>query len=422
MDELESFGAALRRLRKDHGWSLRELAAKTHINYGHLSRIENGQRPSTVELAAAVDVALSAKGALVAIARLERSARVKNAVPFDPMRRRSLLKLGVAVPASTMVPDASAHQRPMGKIGVADTMELEKIAVWLYGLDYQHGGATLWQSAATSVAAGYSMLEHGTYGEVIEQRLLHATGRIQMCAGWLAFDSGHQTVARSCYTEALALARQANDAEVEAHALANLAFQSNVLGKLREAARFTEGAIRAASGAQEQARLGTIPQLRRAMTSALNKDRSSYERAIKEARTILDRDHDRPTKEWYAFLSPAELDGVEATCLIELNAPKRAERLLVQAIDSHGGRYARNLALYRVRLARARLDLKEPDGAARAASDALSDLTGKVASWRVSCELDAVTERLAGHAQMPCVAEFLERYSAHCRIPSSPPR
>jgi hypothetical protein len=66
----------------------------------------------------------------------------------------------------------------------------------------------LWRAAAACVSAGYGMLERGTYGEAVEQRLLKATGRIQMCAGWLAFDAGHQRVARTCYTEALALARQ----------------------------------------------------------------------------------------------------------------------------------------------------------------------------------------------------------------------
>jgi hypothetical protein len=85
------------------------------------------------------------------------------------------------------------------------------------------------------------------YGDVVGKRLLNATGRIQMCAGWLAFDSGRHHIARSCYTEALALARQAGDAEVEVHALSNLAFQSNVLGRPREAMRFVEGAMRADS-------------------------------------------------------------------------------------------------------------------------------------------------------------------------------
>lgn len=58
--------------------------------------------------------------------------------------------------------------------------------------------------------------------------------------------------------------------------------------------------------------------------------------------------------EWCAFLGPAELDGVEGTCLLELGRAARAVPLLERAVDGHGDGYSRNRALYRVRLARAR--------------------------------------------------------------------
>jgi transcriptional regulator with XRE-family HTH domain len=44
-------------LRLARGWSLQELARATGINVGHLSRIENGKRPPTENLAAACDAA-----------------------------------------------------------------------------------------------------------------------------------------------------------------------------------------------------------------------------------------------------------------------------------------------------------------------------------------------------------------------------
>ena len=411
MAHTQTFGAALRRLRTDRGLSLRGLAALAPLDYGYLSKIENGHRPATLAVARAVDTALQAKGELVAMARLERSERVRQAVPFDPMRRRSLLKWGLAAPIPTGSLTATRDQSAAGKVGIADTTELQANAVWLYGLDYQHGGATLWQSAAACVATGYGMLEHGTYGSTVERHLLKATSRIQMCAGWLAFDAGRHDVARSCYTEALALARQSGDAEVETHALANLAFQSNVLNRPREAVRFTEGAIRAVGDSHGTARLSAIPQLRLAMASALSKDGRTQDKAISKARTILDRDLDKPTEEWCAFLGVSELDGVEGTCLIELGRPERATKLLERAITGYsGGRYARNRALYRVRLARARLDMRAVDGATEAANDALDDLSGQVASWRVNTELVAVAKRLASHAREEQVADFLTRF------------
>jgi transcriptional regulator with XRE-family HTH domain len=407
----ETFGEALRRLRHERELSLRGLAKLAPIDYGYLSKIENGRRPGSLPVARAVDKALGANGELVAIARAEQAQRLRSAVPFDPMKRRTLVKWGLTAPALADLFTASETGR-IGKIGVADADELQDSAVRLYGLDYQHGGASLWQSAAACVGEAYSMLEHGSYGESVGQRLLRATGRIQMCAGWLAFDAGRHDVARSCYTEALALARQAGDAEVETHALANLAFQSNVLGRPREATRFADGAERAASAPHGRARLAAIPQLRRAVALSLTGDAPGSTRAIARARTIIDRDADKPAEEWCAFLGPAELDGVEGTCLMELGQSQQASTLLARAAGSYTDRYARNRALYRVRLARARLDQNEVDGAAEAANAALDDLAGQVASWRVSSELTQVATRLAAYPQEPGASCFLDRCAA----------
>lgn len=325
------------------------------------------------------------------------------------MRRRSLLALGVAAPVVGIPVDQRHGTR---KIGLVDVRQLQDAAARLYGLDYQHGGETLWQAAKASAQNGYEMLETGTYGETVETQLVGATARAQMCAGWLAFDAGRQDVARSSYNEALALARQTGDAEVEVHALSNLAFQSNVLGRPREAMRYTEAAIRAGSAAHSRARLSAIPHLRRAVASSLGQDRTGNAKAITAARKVIDRDFDKPAEEWCSFLGQAELDGVEGTCLAELKQTKRAATLLERAIHGYGDRFARNRALYRVRLASAHLDQRNIDEAADAAGLALEDLTDQVASWRVDNELASVAMRLNNFRHEHVVSEFLDRYSA----------
>jgi transcriptional regulator with XRE-family HTH domain len=47
----------MRKERLARGWSLREFSARTGINIGHASRIENGKRPPTENVAAACDAA-----------------------------------------------------------------------------------------------------------------------------------------------------------------------------------------------------------------------------------------------------------------------------------------------------------------------------------------------------------------------------
>jgi transcriptional regulator with XRE-family HTH domain len=408
--ESEAFGAVLRRMRNARGMSLRELSRTAPLDPGHLSKIENGRRHPTLDVAKAVDRVLQAKGELIALAQLQRSERVRQALPFDPMRRRSLLALGIAAPA--LASTGLAGQGKRRKVGINDAKELQETAAWLYGLDYQHGGATLWRAAKASAQDGYEMLENGIYGEVVERELVRATSRAQMCAGWLAFDAGRHDIARSSYNEALALARQTGDAEVEVHALSNLAFQSNVLGRPREAIRFIEGAVRADAAPHGQARVSAIPLLRRSVALSLSQDRRGHEKAIGEARKILDRDDQKPAAEWCSFLSAAELDGVEGTGLAELKQSRRATVLLGRAIDALDERYARNRALYRVRLASARLDLKQADGAGEAAGAALDDLENQVASWRVERELASVAARLTEFPDEQSAADFLSRYEA----------
>lgn len=52
------FGPRLREARQAAGWSLRELANRIHYNTGYLSKIENGLRPASVELAKRCDAEL----------------------------------------------------------------------------------------------------------------------------------------------------------------------------------------------------------------------------------------------------------------------------------------------------------------------------------------------------------------------------
>jgi hypothetical protein len=85
---------------------------------------------------------------------------------------------------------------------------------------------------------------------------------------------------------------------------------------------------------------------------------------------------------------------------------------LDSAVGEHADGHARNRTLYRVRLARARLELKLPDGAAEAASTALDEFAGEVASWRVAHELDAVAVSLRPYAGEHGVRAFLDRYDA----------
>ncbi|MFC0430189.1 helix-turn-helix domain-containing protein [Kutzneria buriramensis] len=68
------FGIELRRLRQQHGLSLRDLSRVVGFTPGYLSKVENGRSPSA-ELARACDDTLVAGGALLAMANAEPAVR-----------------------------------------------------------------------------------------------------------------------------------------------------------------------------------------------------------------------------------------------------------------------------------------------------------------------------------------------------------
>ncbi|MGV9247734.1 nSTAND1 domain-containing NTPase [Streptomyces sp. NPDC003710] len=63
-----SFAAQLRRLRRQRGLSLADLARQTHYSKGYLSKIETGAKPPTVDVARRCDRILAAEGELLALA------------------------------------------------------------------------------------------------------------------------------------------------------------------------------------------------------------------------------------------------------------------------------------------------------------------------------------------------------------------
>ncbi|WP_157495747.1 helix-turn-helix domain-containing protein, partial [Kutzneria sp. 744] len=63
-----TFGDTAKRLMRERDVSLRELARRVFFDKAHLSRILNGHKPPSAELAARLDTELGGDGALIAAA------------------------------------------------------------------------------------------------------------------------------------------------------------------------------------------------------------------------------------------------------------------------------------------------------------------------------------------------------------------
>ncbi|BEL04375.1 hypothetical protein Q0Z83_025660 [Actinoplanes sichuanensis] len=282
------------------------------------------------------------------------------------MQRRQVFGLG-ALLVSSLGGVPTGNDKGFGLVGVSHVRYLDSESVRLRNLCYLHGGGSLWRAALSLSQEGYLMLEQGQYGDDLAEGLQQAIGRAQMCAGWLALDSGRHDIARSSFNEALSLARQVGDPHLEIHALCNLAFQSNFLEMPRQALRFAEAADRVSKNAAPKVRV--VLNLRKATALSMMGDEGGSGKAITEARRYLDRDRDQPVPEWCGFVTRAEVDGVDGTRLLNVarvkedsRVARRAARTLELAIAAHEPRFIRNKALYRVRLAQSQLSLGSVQG------------------------------------------------------------
>ncbi|MGW4059724.1 helix-turn-helix transcriptional regulator [Amycolatopsis sp. NPDC004747] len=330
---------------------------------------------------------------------------IEAEVASDPMKRRTLMKWGVAATAAT-----GMGIEAFGSIGMADVRRLQRTTDRLCNLDHRHGGETLWQAGVATVREANLMLERGSYNAKVGQALLQATGNLQIRTGWLACDAGQHEVARTSFTDALTVSRQAGDAEIETRALAGLGFQSNLVGRPREGLRFSRAAEDAVRSLGPSSRMTAVPLLHLAVANARSDDFSDAQAAITRARKALDADRGDEAASWAAFMSPMEIDAVEATCAVEVGKAERGEKLLEQAIAGYGDGFARNVALYRVRLASARVGSGAVDGAVEAADEVLDAIAEGLDSWRVTMELDRVM-RVISTYQAPGVDELTERYA-----------
>jgi transcriptional regulator with XRE-family HTH domain len=101
MSWILAFGVELRRLRRDAGVSLSELARRVHYSKGHLSKVENGRaRPNRV-LAALCDQEFSTGGALTALVPHGATRRRRNVL----LEIRTRIAVTVGLPTHPVTED-----------------------------------------------------------------------------------------------------------------------------------------------------------------------------------------------------------------------------------------------------------------------------------------------------------------------------
>ncbi|MEU9761218.1 tetratricopeptide repeat protein [Streptomyces sp. NPDC047987] len=308
-------------------------------------------------------------------------------------------------------PAAGATEPDRHRVGETEVSAVESAVRRIRLLDDRHGGDGLYRDASRPLRAAYALLDSGSAARRSTADRLHAgAGELAISVGWLAHDSGRFEDARSHYAEALATARVAGDAALEAHAFCNASFLARDTGRPRESVRAAEAAQRAARPLGSP-RLLALLALREAGGRAGLGDRTGCERAIGRARTAFDRGPCDADPEWMTFFREAELEMLEAQCWSALGDWTRAALHARRAIRLQDPHFTRNLALYRAELAWDLARAGRTEEAATAGHRVL-DLLDSVRSSRIRTMLAGTTQALAPRRDADGVRGFLERYAA----------
>ena len=322
-----------------------------------------------------------------------------------PVTMAAVLGLDHPLPAAAAAPGTVALGR---RVGAAEARQVEDAVREIRLLDDVQGGDALYDRAGRVLRTAYQLLNCGSYGRGVEQRLQSAAGELAISVGWLAHDSGRPADARSFYSEALATARMADDPALEAHAFCNSAFLARDAGRPREAVRAAQAAHQVALGLGSQ-RLRSLLAMREAGAWAQLQDRGACERSLQLAQRLYAAGPADADPEWMSFYGEAELAGLEAQCWSALGEWERAEGCARSAIELQQPHFVRNRALYTAELAHDQLGRGELAAAAGSGCQVVS-LLGEVRSTRIRSMVADTASRLRPHRGVPEVAEFVSRY------------
>lgn len=240
MDDAE--GARLRAARIEAGLGLDTLARITGLSKSHLSRVERGIRPVTPAMALAYQRALGWSLPPAAVTWNQSLGPAHDNNDEAEMRRRTLLCGFVAATtgiashtpvADTLADVVSLTSTPAG-IGEADADELEQAALSLTTRDLRGGGHAV-------IAEGRSLLEWGitlteqARSAPLRQRFAAAAGYLADRTGWAAFDLGYHDQARKLFGIGIRLADEADDHNLTAQILSDMAGHAVFRGKPSEA-------------------------------------------------------------------------------------------------------------------------------------------------------------------------------------------
>jgi len=238
MEDLDD--ATLRQQRQQTGASQARVARAAGVSAGHIVRVEAGERvPSPAVINGyekVLGVSLSGPSWMPDDSGGDTLATYRISPKADPMQRRALIaalaSIAAGGPLGEPIGMAVAAIRPTAvpsRVGLADVIDVERAADMFTTWDLRFGGGLAREMARAQLQWATGLLD-AQMSDPVRIRLFGAVGGLAERAAWTTFDAGDHGGARRLFRLALHAASQADDADLVAHILSDVATQQLYLG------------------------------------------------------------------------------------------------------------------------------------------------------------------------------------------------
>jgi transcriptional regulator with XRE-family HTH domain len=358
---MSDFGDELGRLCAARGLSLRELARQAHYDVGYLSKVTNGRKGGSRELALQLDRLLGADGQLVAA--WEATAR-----PPIP-----------AVSLPSIAPDADLHDRITRAVDEPVRID-PPIVEWLERTLAEHrrvedtvGARPLLGliRSQLSTVAGFTRSARGP----LAGRLVGLAAEYAQFLAWMCMDVHDQAAGLAWYDRAHDWAQEAGDPNMAATTLSMKAHQAWSAGNPRRCVQMAQAARwydrRVTPGVA-----GMAAQME-ARGHALAGEADPARALLDEAQTLIDRAARTPEDEppWMYFYGENWFRLQRGMAELHLQNWAPAARLLTAGLDDLPASYRRDRAWYGACLASAHAGAGDAEQAEAVALRFAADIT-----------------------------------------------
>jgi hypothetical protein len=383
----------------------RRSSGKVRLSDGHLSRVERGLRPVTPAVLAAYERALGMRIDPYTINDLTAGSE-----PDDADRRAfqaTVVTLAAGTPTGgvggegeqRLLQDAT-YLRVPAQVTTGDVAHLEQAALTLRGLDLRFGGELTAQMGGQLLRWAFGLRAAGMSGPV-RQRWHAAVARLATWTAWSAHDACQRPVARALSVLALDAAVRADEPDVRAHVLADIAACHNAHGHPDDALRTLR-----LGGGDERTHPAVQSVLHgvRARAYARLGEPERCEREIRLVRDVAATVDPDTVPGWFGGWQPAHVAAVcghaqadLATATGDADVLAAAHVALVTAAEQLAAVRPRAAALCLTHLADAHRRCGDPDHVTGLV-DRAQHLAGGLRSGRVNRELAGLRGPAVGEA------------------------